>query len=111
MSYTHKISIEIKNKALKINLSYNKVDLTFDDIRCGFFLKSDIQIDKIFSPFFKDEIWHLIEEAIGYWVNDDFNETFPFRIKRDLYLYNSEILKEPITSTKILLKIDKIKKQ
>ncbi len=109
MAGRFEIQIEIKKIDLSICLSYIKDDLTMDDIRCGlWFNEEEIRLEQVMSPFFKDDICNLLLEGLGHWVNDDFDESIPFCLVRDVTGYLSDVLIDPFEKTEIIFKINHV---
>lgn len=106
------IEIKIQNSKLSISIVYYKT-LTLEDIQMGFWLyqepgDSQFELEQIMAPFIKIDKWHLLEEAISYWVNDDFDESFPFSLIRNLNEYRPDILNDSLNETTIYLSINRI---
>jgi hypothetical protein len=108
MADNYIITITIYTIDVKISFTYKKENLSIDEIHDGSWLITDYPKDKVFSPFFMDNNWYLIEEAIGNWISDDFDETFPFILIRDITEYDSEILKNPLVQIKLNVIINRL---
>jgi hypothetical protein len=102
------IKIEVERIDLAISLCYTKENLTLEDIQSGFWYNNEINIAQVMSPFIKANNWNLLEEAMGYWVNDDFNECFPFKLIRDINEYRTDILMDTLKKTQLIITMNKI---
>lgn len=105
------IKIEIKRIDLVISLCYIKENLTYEDIQCGFWYNNEINADQVMSPFIKVDNWNLLEEAMGHWVNDEFNESFPLKLIRNINGFRKDILKDIFKETHLIITMDKIANQ
>ena len=100
------IVIEIIQKDLAISVSYIKKNITLEDIHSGFWYNNEIKLDQIMSQFINYDDWHVLEESMGHWVNDDFNMSLPFKLTRNINEFREGILKTPEVETYLNLKID-----
>ena len=107
MKNNYQIIIEINKFDLGLTVRYNK-SLSINDIHLGSWYDFNVGIDKIMSKFIKSKDWFLIEAAMGHWVGDDFQETFPFELKRNLSEYRSDILIDKLSKTDLIIKFIEI---
>ena len=101
------VKIEIKRSNLSVRIIYKTQELTFEDISEGWLYDSE-HIKHLMTPFIKMDHWHLLAEAIGYWVNDDFDESFPFSLIRNLNEYRPDILNDSLNETTFHLSIHRV---
>ena len=101
MKFNIKVCITVKNSDLSIEVSYIVNNLDFYDISSGFWYRLDLSLNKVFSAFFLENTWSLLEEGMGHWVNDDFKEEFPYQLYRDISDYCFDILKNKSGMTKL----------
>jgi hypothetical protein len=104
MNNSYQIIIEINKGDFGLTIRYNK-DLSINDIHQGRWYDFNIGIEKIMSKFIKSKNWFFIEAAMGHWVGDDFQETFPFELKRNLSEYRSDILIDKLSKTELIITI------
>tara|TARA_B100000963_G_scaffold331444_1_gene322223 strand:+ start:482 stop:721 length:240 start_codon:yes stop_codon:yes gene_type:complete len=72
------VKIELQRSDLSVRIIYKTHQLTTEDISIGLWYDSAVGIEHVMAPFIKVDQWHLLQEAIGNWINDDFNEVLPF---------------------------------
>jgi hypothetical protein len=101
MKLNIQVCIKISNSDLSIEVSYIVCNLDFYDMSSGFWYRFDLSLNKVFSPFFLENTWSLLEEGMGHWVNDDFKEEFPYQLVRDISDYCFDILKNKSGTTKL----------
>ena len=82
--------------------------MTYEDIQCGFWYDNEINADQVMSPFIKVDNWNLLEEAMGHWVNDEFNESFPLKLIRNINGFRKDILKDIFKETHLIITMNKI---
>lgn len=108
--YNIEVQIKISQSDVSIEVVYFLEILDLDDIRAGYWCMSNTNISKVFSSFVVEEDWHLLEEGMGYWVNDNFDEEFPFSfIYSEVNEYKSDLIWiDPTKKTDLMIIINNI---
>ena len=58
------VRIQIKKSDLSMEVTYILDSLDLGDICSGYWCMSNNNLSKVFSPFFIEENWHLLEEGM-----------------------------------------------
>ena len=102
------VKIELQRSDLSVRIIYEIQELTKEDIRIGLWYDSAVGIEHVMAPFIKMDQWHLLQEAIGNWINDDFNLALPFSLIRNLNGFRPDILNDSSNETTLHLSIDSL---
>ena len=102
------VKIELQRSDLSVSIIYKTKELTTEDISIGLWYNSEVGIEHVMAPFIKVGQWHLLQEAIGHWINDDFNEVLPFSLVRNLNGFRPDILIDSLNETTLNLSINKV---
>ena len=102
------IRFEIKRDDMSINLCYRKENLTLENISEGRWFDSKIISAEAVSLVIRKDYFHLLEEAIGYWVNDSFDEKFPFQMTVSINEFRDDILVDPFREHFLILLFEQV---
>ena len=101
------VKIELQRSDLSVRIIYKTQELTSQEISIGLWYDSAVGIENVMAPFIKMDQWHLLQEAIGNWINDDFNEVLPFSLVRNLNGFRPDILIDSLNENTLHLSINK----
>jgi len=100
--------IEVRTIDLVISISYIIENLTLEDIATGMWLFPESNLVKVMSPLIKKKNCNLLEEFIGNMVNDNFDETFPFKSQYNINEFREDILIDTKKKTDLVIIINKV---